>query len=187
MLPQCAGLYSRSARGCAPSERRESLPQAVGNRSLKANGVVPLGRRETPPQGEGYSQARAKGIRRHGRKVFAGTGERYSQARAKGIRRHGRKAFAHGGNALVSGRLGRPAIFSLTSGTQFGIIFVIMGVTTSQQLTRYYDQFRDTEIAFSKEIVRIIHLDPRQVYIKANGSQWPCTSTPRRSRWHVFW
>ncbi|MDE6736894.1 MAG: pilus assembly protein PilZ, partial [Treponemataceae bacterium] len=49
-----------------------------------------------------------------------------------------------------------------------------MGVTTSQQLTRYYDQFRDTEIAFSKEIVRIIHLDPRQVYIKANGSQWPC-------------
>lgn len=49
-----------------------------------------------------------------------------------------------------------------------------MGVTTSQQITRYYDQFRDTEITFSKDIVRVLNLDPRQIYIKCNGSQWPC-------------
>ena len=49
-----------------------------------------------------------------------------------------------------------------------------MGLTTSQQLTRYYDQFRDTEITFSKDIINLIHLDPREVYVKSNGSQWPC-------------
>ena len=49
-----------------------------------------------------------------------------------------------------------------------------MGVITSQQLTRYYEQFRDTEITFTKDIVRVLNLDPRQVYIKCNGSQWPC-------------
>lgn len=49
-----------------------------------------------------------------------------------------------------------------------------MGVTTSQQITRYYDTFRDTEIVFSKEIIRTIHLNPRQVFIKCAGVQWPC-------------
>ncbi len=49
-----------------------------------------------------------------------------------------------------------------------------MGITTSQTITRYYDQYRDTEIAFSKDIIRALNLDPRQVYIKCNGGQWPC-------------
>ena len=49
-----------------------------------------------------------------------------------------------------------------------------MGVLTSQQLTRYYDQYRDAEVTFTKDIIRILSLDPRQVYIKCNGSQWPC-------------
>ncbi len=49
-----------------------------------------------------------------------------------------------------------------------------MGVITSQQLTRYYDQFCDTEIAFSKDIIRVLNIDPRQIYIKCNGTQWPC-------------
>ncbi|MCR5724354.1 MAG: PilZ domain-containing protein [Treponema sp.] len=49
-----------------------------------------------------------------------------------------------------------------------------MGITTTQQLTRYYEQYRDTEIAFSKDIIRATSLDPRQVYIKCSGSQWPC-------------
>ena len=49
-----------------------------------------------------------------------------------------------------------------------------MGVITSQQITRYYDQFCDTEIAFSKDIIRVLNLDPRQIYIKCNGTQWPC-------------
>lgn len=49
-----------------------------------------------------------------------------------------------------------------------------MGVITSQQLTRYYEQFCDTEIAFTKDIIRALNIDPRQIYIKCNGSQWPC-------------
>ena len=51
---------------------------------------------------------------------------------------------------------------------------IFMGVTTSQQIARYYDQFRDTEIAFTKDIIRVLNLDPRQIYIKCNGTQWPC-------------
>nr|MCR4790264.1 PilZ domain-containing protein [Treponemataceae bacterium] len=48
------------------------------------------------------------------------------------------------------------------------------GIITSQTLTNYYDMYRDTEITFTKEIIRTLHLDPRQVYIKCNGGQWPC-------------
>ncbi len=49
-----------------------------------------------------------------------------------------------------------------------------MGVTTSQQLTKYYDLFRDTEIPFTKDVILTLKMDPRQVYIKCNGGQWPC-------------
>lgn len=49
-----------------------------------------------------------------------------------------------------------------------------MGIATSQQLTKYYDQYRDTEIIFTKDIIRALGLDPRQVYVKCNGNQWPC-------------
>ena len=49
-----------------------------------------------------------------------------------------------------------------------------MGITTTQQINRYYEQYRETEIAFSKEIIRATNLDPRQVYIKCAGGQWPC-------------
>lgn len=49
-----------------------------------------------------------------------------------------------------------------------------MGLATSQQLTKYYDQYRDTEITFTKDIIRVLGLDPRQVYVKCNGGQWPC-------------
>lgn len=49
-----------------------------------------------------------------------------------------------------------------------------MGIATSQQLTRYYDQYRDTEIIFTKDIIRALGLDPRQLYVKCNGGQWPC-------------
>lgn len=49
-----------------------------------------------------------------------------------------------------------------------------MGITTSQQLTKYYDSYRDTEVTFTKDIIRALKLDPRQIYIKCNGGQWPC-------------
>jgi hypothetical protein len=41
-----------------------------------------------------------------------------------------------------------------------------MGIATSQQLTRYYDQYRDREVIFNKDIIRSLKLDPRQVQIK---------------------
>ncbi|MCR5289799.1 MAG: PilZ domain-containing protein [Treponema sp.] len=49
-----------------------------------------------------------------------------------------------------------------------------MAVATSQKISDYYDQYRDTEITFTKDILRILGVDPRQIYIKCNGSQWPC-------------
>lgn len=49
-----------------------------------------------------------------------------------------------------------------------------MGTATSQQIANYYDTYRDTEVTFTKEVIRTLNLDPRQVYIKCNGAQWPC-------------
>ncbi|MBR5867000.1 MAG: PilZ domain-containing protein [Spirochaetaceae bacterium] len=49
-----------------------------------------------------------------------------------------------------------------------------MGIITTQQLTRYYDLYRDKEVTFSKEVINTLNLDPRQVYIKCTDSQWPC-------------
>lgn len=49
-----------------------------------------------------------------------------------------------------------------------------MGITTSQQLQNYYDIFRDTEVAYTKDVLKTLCVDPRQIYIKCNGAQWPC-------------
>ncbi len=49
-----------------------------------------------------------------------------------------------------------------------------MGIMTSQQLQNYYDFYRDKEVTFTKEVIRTLALDPRQIYIKCNGAQWPC-------------
>lgn len=49
-----------------------------------------------------------------------------------------------------------------------------MALVTTQQLQDYYDHYRDTEITFTKEITRILNVDPRQIYVKCNGNQWPC-------------
>lgn len=49
-----------------------------------------------------------------------------------------------------------------------------MGVITSQKISYYYDQYRDKEIAFTKDILKTLGIDPRQIYIRCNGVQWPC-------------
>jgi len=49
-----------------------------------------------------------------------------------------------------------------------------MGVVTSQQLSRYYDIYRDVDVVFTKEIIKTLCLNPRQIYIKCAGGQWPC-------------
>ncbi|MBQ9630842.1 MAG: pilus assembly protein PilZ [Treponema sp.] len=49
-----------------------------------------------------------------------------------------------------------------------------MGIATNQQISNYYDSYRETEIIFSKEILKTLHVNPREIYIKCNGTQWPC-------------
>lgn len=49
-----------------------------------------------------------------------------------------------------------------------------MGTATTQQITNYYDMYRDKEITFTKEVIKTLSMDPRQIYVKCAGSQWPC-------------
>lgn len=49
-----------------------------------------------------------------------------------------------------------------------------MALVTTQQLQDYYDHYRDSEITFTKDITHILKVDPRQIYVKCNGNQWPC-------------
>lgn len=49
-----------------------------------------------------------------------------------------------------------------------------MSVNQSLVINRYYDFFRDKEIVFTKTNLQILGIDPRQIYIKCNGGQWPC-------------
>ena len=49
-----------------------------------------------------------------------------------------------------------------------------MGLANSQQISRYYDFFRDKEIVFTKSNLQILKMDPRQIYVKCAGGQWPC-------------
>ncbi len=49
-----------------------------------------------------------------------------------------------------------------------------MPVTTSQQITRYYQQFSQAEVTFTKEVVKAVKLNSKHVSIKCLGSQWPC-------------
>lgn len=49
-----------------------------------------------------------------------------------------------------------------------------MSITTSHQISRYYDYYRDKEIVFTKANLKSLRIDPRQIYIKCNGGQWPC-------------
>ncbi len=49
-----------------------------------------------------------------------------------------------------------------------------MPVVTTQTINHYYEDYKNTEIAFSKQIINILRMDPRQIYIKCDGLQWPC-------------
>ena len=49
-----------------------------------------------------------------------------------------------------------------------------MSVTTSHHISRYYDYYRDKEIVFTKANLKSLRIDPRQIYLKSNGGQWPC-------------
>jgi hypothetical protein len=49
-----------------------------------------------------------------------------------------------------------------------------MSIITSQQLTRYYDQYKNTEITFNKQVIEATGLYARNIFIKIGERQWPC-------------
>lgn len=49
-----------------------------------------------------------------------------------------------------------------------------MAMTNATLLTKYYETYKDTEIAFSKDIIKAVALDPRQIYLKCTEGQWTC-------------
>lgn len=49
-----------------------------------------------------------------------------------------------------------------------------MALTTSQQITNYYNQFEKTEVTFTREVNQALLLNTRQIFLKSLGYQWPC-------------
>jgi len=49
-----------------------------------------------------------------------------------------------------------------------------MPVTTSQQLANYFKEFAETEVTFTKEVIRATRLNPSGVHLKCLGDQWQC-------------
>ena len=49
-----------------------------------------------------------------------------------------------------------------------------MAITTTQQITKYYETYLNTELTFTKDIIRTLGMDPRQIFIKCAEGQWPC-------------
>lgn len=49
-----------------------------------------------------------------------------------------------------------------------------MALSTGVQIARYYDFFRDKEIVFTKANLQSLRIDPKQIYLKYQGDQWPC-------------
>ncbi len=49
-----------------------------------------------------------------------------------------------------------------------------MSIVTTQQLSRYYEQYRTTDVTFNKQVIAAVGLVPRGVYLKILDRQIPC-------------
>lgn len=49
-----------------------------------------------------------------------------------------------------------------------------MPILTSQQITEFYERYKDVEVTFTKEVIRATGLLTKMVYLKGLGYQWPC-------------
>lgn len=49
-----------------------------------------------------------------------------------------------------------------------------MPILTNQQISNYYEQYRDVEVTFTKEVIRATGLLTKMIYLKGLGYQWPC-------------
>lgn len=54
------------------------------------------------------------------------------------------------------------------------LLNMAMQIATNQIINNYYELYRENEIVFTKDILRSLKIDPRQLYVKCAGSQWPC-------------
>ena len=49
-----------------------------------------------------------------------------------------------------------------------------MAITTSQQISNWFELYKTIDVTITKEIMKATGLDPRHVYLKCVGEQWPC-------------
>jgi hypothetical protein len=49
-----------------------------------------------------------------------------------------------------------------------------MAVTTSQQIARYFNEYSQTEVTFTKGVSRATLLESKGIYLKCGGQNWPC-------------
>ncbi|MDC7226706.1 MAG: PilZ domain-containing protein [Spirochaetales bacterium] len=49
-----------------------------------------------------------------------------------------------------------------------------MALITGQQISNFYKQFGDVEVAFNKEVIRATGLQTRNNLVKCKGAYWPC-------------
>jgi hypothetical protein len=49
-----------------------------------------------------------------------------------------------------------------------------MAVTTSQQIARYFNEYSDAEVTFTKSVSRATLLESKGIYLKCGGQNWPC-------------
>lgn len=49
-----------------------------------------------------------------------------------------------------------------------------MSIVTTQQLTRFFEQFAKTEVTFNKQVLSATGLVAKNVYLKVLDRQWPC-------------
>jgi hypothetical protein len=49
-----------------------------------------------------------------------------------------------------------------------------MSIITGQQIARYFELFKGTEVTFTREIINATGLLPRNVFLKIADQQWPC-------------
>ncbi|MCD6120861.1 MAG: PilZ domain-containing protein [Spirochaetales bacterium] len=49
-----------------------------------------------------------------------------------------------------------------------------MSIITSQEIIRYYEQYKDIEVTFNKHVIQATGLLTKQVFLKCLGQQWPC-------------
>lgn len=49
-----------------------------------------------------------------------------------------------------------------------------MSIITSQQLTKYYEQYKSTDVTFNKQVISAVGLVAKGVYLKIQDRQLPC-------------